>query len=61
MSIRKVREEDEQDLLGVVYENAEFIFLKNDHVPWLKLGEAGGMTLVARWFRNDCFERGEND
>ena len=59
--VLKVREEDEQDLLGRVYKNAEFLFFKNDDFPWLKIGEAGGMSLVARWFPNDSFEQGEDD
>ena len=34
-------------------EDPEFVFVKDDIVPSIKLGEVGGLTLVARWVKNE--------
>lgn len=50
---------DTPNLLADAYERADFVSVKGQRGPWLRITEAGGLTLVARWVRNDLIVEGE--
>jgi hypothetical protein len=39
-----------------LYKDAEFVKIKGSNKVWLALQEAGGLTLLATWMRNDVIE-----
>ena len=41
------------NVVSQVYENPEFVFVKEDKAPWIKIDEVAGLSLVARWIRNE--------
>ena len=44
---------DTPNLLADAYERADFVAVKGQHGHWVRIMEAGGLTLVAKWVHNE--------
>jgi hypothetical protein len=42
--------------LSGIYKDAEWIVVKNQSGAWLRIADVGGLSLVAKWIRNDLIQ-----
>lgn len=49
------------DELHHIYKDAEWVTVKNQTGAWIRIAEVGGLSLVAKWIRNDLLDSGSLD
>ena len=52
---------NDPDALHHIYNDAEWVTVKNQTGTWIRIAEIGGLSLVAKWIRNDLLNSGSLD